>query len=98
MMDARGPVQPPDKHKAIHSIAGAMKDRRRRPGGVNGSQSKFLIGIWPISQNQPETPPFQHAQDWLAMDRLLVFGSGLGSLLETRNDAGVITGEIDDTN
>jgi hypothetical protein len=32
------------------------------------------------------------------MDKLLVFGSRLGSSLETRNGAGVITGEIDDTN
>jgi hypothetical protein len=27
-------------------------------GGVNGSQSKFLTGTWPISQNQSETPLF----------------------------------------
>jgi isochorismate synthase EntC len=27
-------------------------------GGVNGSQSKFLAGTWPISQNQPDTPLF----------------------------------------
>jgi hypothetical protein len=27
-------------------------------GGVNGSQSKFLTGIWPMSQSQPETPLF----------------------------------------
>jgi hypothetical protein len=27
-------------------------------GGVNGSQSKFLTGIWPMSQNQPETTLF----------------------------------------
>jgi hypothetical protein len=26
-----------------------LKDWRRRPEGVNGSQSKFLIGTWPIS-------------------------------------------------
>jgi hypothetical protein len=26
--------------------------------GVNGSQSKFLAGTWPMSQNQPETPFF----------------------------------------
>jgi hypothetical protein len=25
-----------------------MKDRRRRPEGVNESQSKFLEGTWPI--------------------------------------------------
>jgi hypothetical protein len=27
-------------------------------GGVNGSQSKFLTGTWPISQNQPEPSLF----------------------------------------
>jgi hypothetical protein len=27
-------------------------------GGVNGSQSKFLNGIWPITQNQPEPALF----------------------------------------
>jgi hypothetical protein len=32
--------------------------KRRPEGGVNGSQSKFLSGTWPISQNQPETPLF----------------------------------------
>jgi hypothetical protein len=26
-----------------------VKDRRRRPEGVNGSQSKFLTGTWPMS-------------------------------------------------
>jgi hypothetical protein len=25
---------------------------------VNGSQSKFLSGTWPISQNQPDAPLF----------------------------------------
>jgi hypothetical protein len=40
-----------------------LKDRRGDQRGVNGSQSKFLRGTWPISQNQPETPLFEHAQD-----------------------------------
>jgi hypothetical protein len=31
---------------------GPKKATRR---GVNGSQSKFLAGTWPMSQNQPET-------------------------------------------
>jgi hypothetical protein len=31
-----------------------MKDRRGDQRGVNGSQSKFLRGIWPISQNCPQ--------------------------------------------
>jgi hypothetical protein len=29
-----------------------------RGGGVNGSESKFLTGTWPISQNQPNDPLF----------------------------------------
>jgi hypothetical protein len=34
-----------------------LKDRRRRPeGGVNGSQSKFLTGTWPMSQSQTDVP------------------------------------------
>jgi hypothetical protein len=37
------------------TIEGPEKATR---GGVNGSQSKFLTGTWPISQNQPETPLF----------------------------------------
>jgi hypothetical protein len=27
-------------------------------GRMNGSQSKFLIGTWPMSQNQPNVPLF----------------------------------------
>jgi hypothetical protein len=33
-------------------------EKATKGGGVNGSQSKFLTGTWPISQNQPETPLF----------------------------------------
>jgi hypothetical protein len=36
----------------------SLKDRRGDQRGVNESQSKFLSGTWPISQNQPETPLF----------------------------------------
>jgi hypothetical protein len=35
-----------------------VKDRRRRSEGVNESQSKFLEGTRPISQNQPYTHLF----------------------------------------
>jgi transposase InsO family protein len=35
-----------------------LKDRRRRPEGVNGSQSKFLKGTWSIFQNRPDAPLF----------------------------------------
>jgi hypothetical protein len=37
-----------------------VKDRKKPPGGggVNGSQSKFLAGTWPISRNQLDAPLF----------------------------------------
>jgi hypothetical protein len=35
-----------------------VKDWRRRPEGVNGSQSKFFEGTWSISWNQPDAPLF----------------------------------------
>jgi hypothetical protein len=35
-----------------------VKDRKMRPEGVNESQSKFLEGTRPISQNRPDTPLF----------------------------------------
>jgi hypothetical protein len=33
-----------------------LKDRRRRPEGVNESQSKFLSEIWTISQIKLDVP------------------------------------------
>jgi hypothetical protein len=30
----------------------------RGGGGVNGRQSKFLAGTWPISRNRPDIPLF----------------------------------------
>jgi hypothetical protein len=36
-----------------------VKDQTRQPeDGVNGSQSKFLAGTWPISRNQADVPLF----------------------------------------
>jgi hypothetical protein len=35
-----------------------VKDRRRQPEGVNGSQSKFFDGTWHISQIEPDAPLF----------------------------------------
>jgi hypothetical protein len=35
------------KRLAVPCISEHLKDRRRRPGGVNGSQSKFLERTWP---------------------------------------------------
>jgi hypothetical protein len=33
-------------------------EKATRGGRVNGSQSKFLVGTWPISRNQPDAPIF----------------------------------------
>jgi hypothetical protein len=33
-------------------------EKATRGGGVNGSQSKFLTGTWPISHNQLNAPLF----------------------------------------
>jgi hypothetical protein len=61
---------------------------------VNGSQSKFLTGTWPMSQIQPETALFQPDQDRLAIDKLSAFGTGLGTVTKTRRDANNTTQEI----
>jgi hypothetical protein len=75
-----------------------VKDWRRRPEGVNGSQSKFSSRTWAISQNQPETLLFQLGQDRLAIDKLSALGTGLGTATEPRNGASKTTCEIDDKN
>jgi hypothetical protein len=80
------------------SMMELVKDRRGDQRGVNESQSKFLNGTWPISQNQPETPLLYLVQDWLAIDKLSAFGSGLGNTPETRNGASEITWEFDNIN
>jgi hypothetical protein len=65
---------------------------------LNGSQSKFLAGTWPISRNRPDTPHFYPDQDRLAIDKLSAFETGLGTAAETWNGASKITCEIDDKN
>jgi hypothetical protein len=65
---------------------------------VNGSQSKFLIGTWPISRIRPDVPLFSLGQDRTAIGKLLALGTGLGTTAETQIDAGKITCEIDDKN
>jgi hypothetical protein len=67
-------------------------------GGVNGSQSKFLIGTWPISQNRPDAPLFQLNQDHTAIAKLSAFGTGSGITAKTRNSASKTTCEIDHKN
>jgi hypothetical protein len=44
---------PTDTALNLRVVEGPEKATR---GGVNGSQSKFLTGIWPMSQNQPDVP------------------------------------------
>jgi hypothetical protein len=52
-------------------------------GWVNGSQSKFLSEIRPISQNQPNVPLFQLVQDCIAIEQLSALETGLGTAMET---------------
>jgi hypothetical protein len=76
-----------------------VKDQRTRPeGGGNGSQSKFLIGTWPISQIKPDTPLFYLGQDRTTIAKLSALGTGLGTVAETQNGASENTCEIDDNN
>jgi hypothetical protein len=63
---------------------------------VNGSQSNFLEGTWPISRNRPDTPLFQLGQERLVIDKLSAFGTELGTAEETWNGASKTTHEIDD--
>jgi hypothetical protein len=51
--------------------------------GVNGSQSKFLEGTQPISQNQFDAPLFYLGQDRTAIAELPAFGTRLGTAAET---------------
>jgi hypothetical protein len=66
--------------------------------GVNGSQSKFLEGTRPISQNRPDAPLFQLGQDRTAIAKLSAFGTRLGITVETRNSASKTTCDIEDKN
>jgi hypothetical protein len=63
---------------------------------VNGSQSKFLEGTRPISQNQPNVPLFQLGEGRLALGKLSALGTGIGTIAETQNGASKTTSEIDD--
>jgi hypothetical protein len=65
---------------------------------MNGSQSKFLKGTWPISRNQPDAPLFYLNQDRIAIDKLSALEIGLGTAAETRINARKNTCEIDDKN
>jgi hypothetical protein len=45
----------------VESVSGTNKvegSEKVTKGGVNGSQSKFLSGTWPISQIEPDNPLF----------------------------------------
>jgi hypothetical protein len=47
-----------------------MKDRRRRPEGVNESQLKFLEGTRPMSQNQPDMYLLYIGQDRVVIEEI----------------------------
>jgi hypothetical protein len=54
---------------------------------VNGSQSKFLEGTRPISQNQPDTPLFYLGQDRIVIEKLSALGTELCNLKTQRKTA-----------
>jgi hypothetical protein len=62
---------------------------------VNESQSKFLDGTWPISQNLPDAPL---GQNRTAITKLSTLRIGSGTTAETRNGASRTMSEIDDKN
>jgi hypothetical protein len=47
--------------------------------GMNGSQSKFIEGTWPISQIGLKPSLFQLGQDYVAIEKLLALETGLGT-------------------
>jgi hypothetical protein len=63
-------------------------------GGVNGSQSKFLVETWSISQIEPDTPLFQHEQDHITIGQLLTLRIGFVTAEETRVSASKTTCKI----
>jgi hypothetical protein len=63
-------------------------------GGVNGSQSKFLVETWSISQIEPDTPLFQHEQDHIIIGQLLALRIGFVTAEETRVSASKTTCKI----
>jgi hypothetical protein len=79
------------KQVALSSLCRILKDRRRRAEGGEWESIKILNGIWPMSQNQPETALFQPDQDRLAIDKLSAFGTGLRTVTKTRRDANKTT-------
>jgi hypothetical protein len=80
---------------ALIPIEGPEKATR---GGVNGSQSKFLTGIWLMSQNQPKSTLFYPDQNRLAIDKLSAFETGLATVTETLRGANETTQETDNKN
>jgi hypothetical protein len=76
--------------KPTSDQTGSDTNWRTREGdqrGVNGSQSKFLEGTWPISQIEPDNPLFELGQDRLAIDQLSALRTGLGITAEPWNSA-----------
>jgi hypothetical protein len=63
-----------------YPVEGSEKATR---GGLNGSQSKFITGTWPTSQNQLDVPFFKPSQDRIAIEKLSTFEIGLGTSVET---------------
>jgi hypothetical protein len=66
------------------SLDGAEGPEKSTWGGVNESQSNFLMKTWFISQIRPDTLLFYLSQDHIAIEKLLVLGTGLGKLESQR--------------
>jgi hypothetical protein len=67
---------------------------------VNGSQSKFFDLTWVVSQNWPDAPLFQLDLNYVAIGKLLVLKTGLGtwkSQRKTKLDAWKDTSETPTT-
>jgi hypothetical protein len=60
--------------------------------GVNESQSNFLSGTWPISYNRLNVPLFYLGQDCIAIEKLSVLRTGLGTT-ETRRKITIVTSQ-----
>jgi hypothetical protein len=67
-------------------------------GGVNGSQSKFLVETWPITQNLPDAPLFSLGQDRTTITKLLALRTGLETAAEARIDVGKTKCKIENEN
>jgi hypothetical protein len=73
-------------------------DQRRRPEGVWMRANQNSLQEHNIYPKPNLMPLFKLGQDRIAIDKLSVLRTGLGTAIETRNSASKIMSEIDDKN